>query len=130
MSLADNIALPRWCLNAYGHALIEQIIAERPEPSIGDAMGFKVASYRATSSASPVAKLRTLYRNWLDAELRALDANFHATGVWDQDASRAIYDVEDNDALIARALAETRGVVPFVKMRQRELPDGRHEVAA
>jgi hypothetical protein len=130
MSLVDNISLPCWALNSFAHSLIEQIIAERPEPSIGDAMGFKVATFRATSSASPVAKLRRLYRDWLDRELAALDAAFHATGVWDQDASRAIYDVEDNDALITRALAETRNVVRYTRMSIKERGDGSASVAA
>ena len=117
----DQIPMPQWALNEGARTAIEQIIADRPEPSIGDAMGFKVAHYRATSSASPVAQLRRLYRDWLDRECREVEAIFKATGVWDQEASNAVFRVEDADKLIGRVLRETAPRDPLEISIERDL---------
>jgi hypothetical protein len=130
VSLADNIALPVWALNQYGHELVEQIIRERPEPWIVDSSGFKMEVYRATSSADPVAKLRRLYKDWLEREFALLDARGKASGVWDEEASRAIFGTEDNNALIRRVLSETKNVVPYARMAIKERADGSAQVAA
>jgi hypothetical protein len=133
VSLADNIALPAWALNQHGHALVEQIIRERPEPSITRGVwieGGGVTIYRATSSADPVAQLRRLYKDWLDREISALDAKYHATREWDQEASNQVFRTEDTDKLITRVLRETENVVPYTRMSIKERPDGSAQVAA
>ena len=127
-SLADSIALPVWCLHSFGHALVEQVIADRPEPSITPGRwseGGGATVYRATSQDSPVAKLRRLYREWFERELAELDAR-----EWDQDAATALHRVEDHNGLIARVLRETAGVVPFVRFSIKERADGSASVAA
>jgi hypothetical protein len=46
-----------------------------------------------------------MHREWLQKEYTRLDRSFAITGHWDHLAGRAIHEIEDANALIARVLA-------------------------
>lgn len=127
MSPADRIALPRWCCNQAGHALVEQIIATRPEPHTST--GKLPATYGGYSEPSTTiyrgeaaTALRQMHSAWLDYEQAILDRQYHVSGFYDQPASDALFRVEGADALVARVLAETEEQI--VEVERLEPRDG------
>lgn len=90
---ADNIALPAWCLNTCGHALIERIIADRPDFIItrGHCLdGGGRIIFTGLRSDHPVAQLRRMFNAW-----------------WDANHETATALPEQPNDLIARVLRET-----------------------
>lgn len=129
MSRVDSIALPVWALNQEGHALIEQIIAERPDCFLRCYDGSRING-ETVYKGRTAGLLRQMHSAWLDREHAELDAQYAAMRVWDQEASNALHRTEDGNQLIERVLRETEHVVPFTRMSIKELPDGRCQVAA
>jgi hypothetical protein len=104
--------LPAWCETLPGRELIEQIIAERPEPRVqSNRLPSLYGGHRepntATYPCEAASLLRRLHRDWVQHELTALDRQFAITHIWDDDASHAILGAEQPDALIERVLSET-----------------------
>jgi hypothetical protein len=105
MSRADSIALPAWALNQEAHALVEQIIAERPESFLRPYEGSRING-ETVFKGSTAGRLRVMHSDWLDRELAALDHQFEVTGHWDDDASKALFATEDGNQLVERVLRE------------------------
>jgi hypothetical protein len=98
-------ALPTWASNPEGRALLQQIVANPPTTRVvhddwGRREVFNAWPCRA------VGKLRRMHLDWVDRQIKALDTQFAVSGHWDEAASRAIFDEEDADQLIARVLRE------------------------
>lgn len=128
MSRADSIALPVWALNQQGHALVEQIIAERPEPFIRSGTwieGGGVAIYRGATAG----KLRQMHDRWLEREHATLKTQYDVSGFWDQAASDTLHRTEDGNQLIERVLRETEQE-QLVEVEHLEPRDGAHRIAA
>lgn len=129
MSRADNIALPVWALNTEGHALVEQVIAERPDYFIRRGAWVEGGGEHVFKG-STAGRLRAMHDDWLTREFAALDAQYHVTSFWDQEASNALHRIEDGNQLVERVLRETAQDVPFTRMSIKERDDGSAQVAA
>jgi hypothetical protein len=108
MSAADAIALPHWACNQAGHALIEQLIAERPSYWL-------IRRYAWTNTREPKFKgaaakaLRELWEHQRDL----------AMGAGDRDAWAAL-GREHPDDLLAAVLAETEQLVEVERLEPRD----------
>jgi hypothetical protein len=110
MSAADNIALPVWALNQEGHALVERVIAERPDYFIRSGAwieGGGVKVYKGKTAG----QLRAMFNRWWDA-------NFETERL-----------PEDGNQLIERVLRETAQVA-LLDMTVQSLGGGTYRVAA
>jgi hypothetical protein len=125
MSAADDIALPRWALNEGARTLLEQVIAERPDWFLRCYDGSRING-ETVFKGKAAGRLRRMHSDWLDRELAALDAQYHVTGIWDDEVSKALFHTEDGNRLIDRVLRETeeRAVVPFTRMSIDLTEDG------
>jgi hypothetical protein len=114
MARADHIALPHWALNQAAHALIEQIITERPDYR-------STQRYAWTNTREPKFKGETakaLREMWEHARDLAMDAG-------DRDAWGELGHDHPDD-LIARVLRETEAV-QIVDVERLEPRDGYDE---
>lgn len=106
------LQLPPWCDNPEGRALIQQIIADRPEPhSYAGRLPMIYGGYRSGPTTTYVGeaagRLRRLFAEWQTREFSKLDREFAITHVWDEARSREICGAEDATALVTRVLRET-----------------------
>jgi hypothetical protein len=100
---------PAWAQSKAARELISAIIANPPETYGRKKNIFLPADERfsaSTPSGKLFCRLRRLHREGHERQLRALDVQFHVSGVWDDQASRELHGVEDAQALIVRLLSE------------------------
>jgi hypothetical protein len=120
-------SLPAWARSDDALLLLAHIIDAPPATFIRSADDWQGATERFTAKGcKPLAELRRMHREWEEREFAALDAQFHVTGHWDQDASNAIHRAEDADALVRRLLTEPERA----DLTPKELPNGGYMVAA
>jgi hypothetical protein len=101
--------LPAWANNAAAKALIDAILQSPPATYVRKENIFGPADERfsaSTPSGKLFCRLRRLHREWHERQLRALDVQFHVSGIWSDQASRELHGVEDAQALIVRLLSE------------------------
>lgn len=124
--------LPAWADNPEARALLEQIVAERPDYRDSRAIPITYGGGREPMPrlylGKPAAQLRHLYNKWWEHAHDEMDAQFHATGFWDEEASLVLHRVETADQLIERALAWP--AVPYTPFEIVERDDGSCRVAA
>lgn len=102
-------ALPPWANSRVARALLDAIVADPPETYArkGNAFGPADARFSASSDSGKLfCRLRRIYREWLEVQLRALDTRFRVTGKWDADGARALQRTEDAEALVRRLIGE------------------------
>lgn len=125
--------LPVWADVPEATPLLASIVANPPEcrtsyklPSIYGGHREPCAPRYMAGKRPDVAGLKRLYRDWLKREQEALDVQFNVTGKWDQEASNAVFRIEDPDQLIHRLLTQHERA----DHEPKELPNGRFQVAA
>lgn len=104
--------LPEWARSPEAIDLLQQIIAERPEPhTYGGRLPSIYGGYHGeptTSYPGKVAgRLRRIYSDWQVREFGKLDREFALTHVWDQARADEVCGAEDATALVTRVLRET-----------------------
>jgi hypothetical protein len=100
---------PAWAQSKAARELITAILQSPPATYVRKENIFGPAEERfsaSTPSGKLFCRLRRLHRDWHERQLRALDVQFHVSGVWDDQASRELHGVEDAQALIVRLLSE------------------------
>jgi hypothetical protein len=126
MSRADDIALPRWALNQEG-AFPRRANHRRAPGSFLRCYDGSRINGETVFKGKAAGRLRRMHSDWLDRELAALDAQYHVTGIWDDEVSKALFHTEDGNQLVERVLRET---AERADLDPKEIGEGRFQVAA